>query len=190
MHFTAQLNWRPTIGDPTWVGWVTVLAYAVAAALAGRAALVRSPGEPDTERVIWLVITAALVFLGINKQLDLQTLFMEAGRSIAQSQGWYEHRRLFQMWFVVGITSAAVLFVGCFIFHFRAFWTSHRLLVAGLGSLIAFVVLRAVSFHHFDVFLHTTILGIRLHRLLELSGVLLVIVASSQELHARKGPSK
>ncbi|MGV3532224.1 MAG: hypothetical protein ACO1QR_07625, partial [Chthoniobacteraceae bacterium] len=60
-------------------------------------------------------------------------------------------------------------------------------LIAGVTLLITFVVVRAVSFHHFDVLLHTEVVGIRVHRLLELAGVSLVIVAATQELLSSAG---
>lgn len=188
MELAAPLTWRPTIGDPTWFGWVTAFAYVLGAALAVRAALVQPEDNPKDWRVIWMMIGTALLLLGLNKQLDLQTLFMEIGRATAQSQGWYESRRVFQFWFVVGFTASAALFAGWFTLRFRAFWMAHRLLITGLMLLVSFVVVRAVSFHHFDVLLHTEVFGIKVHRVLELGGVLLVIIATADELIAGRSP--
>ncbi len=186
MEFALQINWRPVIGDPTWVGWITVMAYGTGAVLAGCAALLHPRVEAGKGRAIWFLITAALTFLCINKQLDLQSLFVEIGRFTAEAQGWYEQRRVVQSFFVMGITAFAGLFVAWFVLQFRAFWATHRLLMVGLVVLITFVLLRAVSFHHFDVFLHTTIFGIRLHRILELAGILLVVLAAAWELLTRR----
>ena len=36
MNFLKEIRWEPTIGDPTFMGWFTVAAYAVAALLAAR----------------------------------------------------------------------------------------------------------------------------------------------------------
>ena len=41
-----------------------------------------------------------LIVLGINKQLDFQTLLTEIGRKIAHAQGWYEQRQEVQVIFV------------------------------------------------------------------------------------------
>lgn len=39
MDFIQQLRWRPEIGDPSVMGWLTVAAYALAAGTAWLAAL-------------------------------------------------------------------------------------------------------------------------------------------------------
>ena len=38
-----------------------------------------------------MVLTILLLLLGINKQLDLQTLLKDVGRRMAKANGWYEH---------------------------------------------------------------------------------------------------
>jgi hypothetical protein len=184
---TTQLQWQPTIGDPSLFGWITVVAYALAAALAGLVSMRRARDCKRLDCSIWLVVTASMVFLGINKQLDLQVLVMEIGRSTAQAQGWYEKRRAFQRWFVLSVIAAAGGITVWFFVRFCSFWMTHRLLVIGLISLITFIVVRAVSFHHFDVLLATTVAGIKVHRILELAGVSLVVVAGVQELLIAEG---
>ena len=46
----------------------------------------------------WLVCA-----LGVNKQLDLQTLFTQLARDLAMAQGWYEERRRYQVAFIIAI---------------------------------------------------------------------------------------
>ncbi len=95
-------NWSPKIGDPTVMGWVTVAAYFLAAWLsyrAYRAAHEDVEPHPGVRR-LWALLTGALVLLGINKQLDLQTAFTETGRWLAHSQGWYDDRRPVQAVFI------------------------------------------------------------------------------------------
>jgi len=187
MEFTTQLHWRPTIGDPTAMGWFTVVAYALGAVLTGLAALAHIRHGSGRGRAIWLLVTAGMAFLCVNKQLDLQSLLTEIGRMIARSQGWYAQRREFQKWLVLVIFAAAGLCAGWSILHFRAFWMAHRLLMTGVMFLITFIVVRAVSFHHFDLLLRTTVLGFRINWALELTGIFLIILAASVELLGR-GP--
>jgi hypothetical protein len=87
---TENGNWKLGIGDPTPVGWITAIAY-LAASLAcavvwtadRRARRHGRPGSP----VFWLSLALLLLFLGINKQLDLQTLLGDIGRRKARAEG-------------------------------------------------------------------------------------------------------
>jgi len=99
-------NWSPGIGDPTVVGWLTVVMYLVAAWLSYR--VVRSDrtqpnGLDASERLLWRALVIGLVFLCLNKQLDLQSAFTELGRIIAANQGWYVRRHEVQELFIGGI---------------------------------------------------------------------------------------
>jgi hypothetical protein len=81
-------RWEIGIGDPTPLGWITVAAYAAAAVLAWRnAGAARRTAVPHS---FWIALTALMLALGINKQLDLQTWLSQAGRDLAIAQGWWE----------------------------------------------------------------------------------------------------
>src|SRR5579862_622210 len=102
LAFTADDHWEPGIGDPTVIGWVTVAAYFLAACLSFRAAW-RSPRARrgwSGPRLFWGLFTVALVLLGINKQLDLQTWFTLFFKQVALHEGWYERRRPVQAAFI------------------------------------------------------------------------------------------
>jgi hypothetical protein len=47
--------------------------------------------------------------------------------------------------------------------------------------LLTFIVVRAISFHHFDMFISTRVLGVRMNWVLELTGVFLVSLAAARE---------
>jgi hypothetical protein len=122
-----EIDWSPTIGDPTLMGWVTVAAYFLTSWLCLRAfrlekrgpprpllptiaALFRvmkkhwpRPPAPARRAALWLLLFAIMFALGINKQLDLQTLFTEIGRSVSRSGGWYEERRAVQGLFIAAM---------------------------------------------------------------------------------------
>ncbi len=139
MDLLLRIKWRPEIGDPTFMGWFTVVAYGVAALLAWRAWSARR------ER-IWLGTAVLMVLLCVNKQFDLQSLFTDIGREIARHGGWYEDRRLVQKGFVLAVLAGAGVFGGWFVWRFREFLAHHKLLVAGLFLLLMFIVVRAISF--------------------------------------------
>ncbi|MDP3850567.1 MAG: hypothetical protein Q8Q59_08695 [Luteolibacter sp.] len=177
MDFIQYIRWRPTIGDPSFMGWLTVAAYALVAAIAFATAR-RATGLAGGNRLIWHAIAALMVLLCLNKQLDLQSLFTDIGRVFAWKQGWYQERREFQKWLVLGILAASSLGTLFLIVRFRWFWKQHFLLASGLVFLLAFIVVRAVSFHHVDVFLGSRLAGVKINWLLELGGISLIGLAA------------
>ena len=76
MDFIQNIRWRPGIGDPSFMGWLTVAAYAGAAFTAWIAArrTSRAPGTVGGSRGTWILVTILMVLLCLNKQLDLQSL--------------------------------------------------------------------------------------------------------------------
>jgi hypothetical protein len=186
------LRWRPGIGDPTFVGWLTVAAYVIAASLAARAfATARraetrfNVSEPSAARDqrsmkhLWLLITVTMVLLGLNKQLDLQTLLIQEVRDRAYKHGWYNDRRRYQVDFILVVTAAAVLFGIGLSLRLRRVLRRVFVAVAGLGMLVVFVLVRASSFHYVDRALS---LGgrFKVNAILELGGIGLIIGAALQ----------
>ena len=179
MHLLLRIKWRPEIGDPSFMGWFTVIAYAVAAVLAWRVWSARR------ER-IWLGTAVLMALLCVNKQFDLQSLFTDIGREIARHGGWYEDRRRIQKGFVLAVLAGAGV-SGCwFVWRFRDFLVRNKLLAAGLFLLLTFIVVRAISFHHVDVFLKSGIAGLKMNWLLELGGISLVGVAAFRAAAKKK----
>lgn len=167
--YTDGDRWRPGIGDPTVMGWVTVFGYFATAFLCWRAG--RTGLQPPKVMWFWTGLAALLVFLGINKQLDLQTAFTFMAKDFAKATGWYENRRIVQGIFVViialgGFVASAGLF-WMYRHHLSRLWPA----LAGLAFLGCFVVIRAASFHHIDQFLKSGLGGIRMNWILELGGI-------------------
>ena len=166
-------QWSPRIGDPTVAGWGTVVAYAVCALL-GFMALLRV--QDSRERIFWGLVTLAMLALGVNKQLDLQSMLTAAGRCLSQLQGWYEERRVFQRNFVIGLLMVAGLSLALVLWLMRGCLRRNGLALIGLAFVTAFVAVRAVGFHHFDVPIDSRLLDIRFNVLFELSGLVLLAV--------------
>lgn len=186
------LRWRPGIGDPTFVGWLTVAAYGIAAAGAvwafagARASQRRLAGEDQraardrrSMKQLWLLIAITMVLLGANKQLDLQTLLIQKIRQRAYVDGWYGDRRRYQVDFIVAMTLAALLAGVALSVWLRRSLARMALAIAGLGMLVLFVLIRASSFHYVDKLLSLGE-GLRLNAVFELSGIALVIGAAVQ----------
>jgi hypothetical protein len=184
MDFFSELSWRPTIGDPSFMGWFTVAAYGFGSALSALAGakLARSDDRVHRrEKWVWLAVAVVMALLCVNKQLDLQSLLTDIGRVLSRHQGWYEQRREFQRVFVVGVLFGSVMFGGWFIWRFREFWSTHKLLAGGMLFLLTFIVVRAISFHHFDMVISSRVLGVKLNWAFELSGIFLVSLAAARE---------
>lgn len=190
LQILAQYRWRPSIGDPSVVGWLTVAAYAVAAWLALSVAFQTVPGDAvnRARRRLWLGVAGLMAFLCLNKQLDLQTLVTDIGRFIATDQGWYEQRGGVQKGFVLAVVTVSVFASVWFAWRFRAFWTRNKLLIFGLELLLTFIVVRAISFHHFDIINQSRFFGFRLNSVLELGGIALVSLAAVNARRAWQRP--
>jgi hypothetical protein len=167
--FTDGDRWRPGIGDPTFIGWFTVFAYAGAAFLCWRAA--RSTDGRGKVRLFWILLTALLVALGINKQLDLQTELTFLGKDFAKATGWYENRRPVQVIFIGLIGLGGIATTSALFWYFRRELSRLWMALAGVGFLASFIVIRAASFHHVDQFLNASPGGVRMNWVLELGGI-------------------
>jgi hypothetical protein len=182
LAFTNGDVWRPGIGDPTVMGWLTVVAYFAVAALCIRCAI-KAPPEPRRRGtvVFWGGLGALLLLLGVNKQLDLQTWLTLTARRIAIAQGWYENRRPVQMLFVVlvGLAGAAgFAFMWRLVrAHSRKLWLS----LLGFVLLLVFVIMRAASFHHMDAVINFRFAGLRMNWVLELGAIGLIALGTRQQ---------
>jgi hypothetical protein len=182
LAFTEGDVWRPGIGDPTIMGWVTVVAYfAVAVLCFRRARDARRESQRRTETIFWNVLSALLVLLGINKQLDLQTWFTLTGRHIALSEGWYEYRRPVQFAFIVFIVLLAIGASGFMWRLVRAHCRELWLALLGFVLLLTFVIVRAASFHHVDVLINLDLAGVRMNWILELGAIAVIALGSLQK---------
>lgn len=159
----------PQIGDPSVVGWLTVAAYLIASALALATATKR--GQRRAERTFWLLSGAGLLFLAINKQLDLQSFLTAFARCMAELQGWYGSRRLVQLGFILVLMGAAVGVGVAGIWALRHTFRRTAMAILGLVWITTFVLIRAIGFHHVDLLIGIQLGGLRLNWLFELGGI-------------------
>ncbi|MEM9295979.1 MAG: hypothetical protein AAGA57_09270 [Planctomycetota bacterium] len=163
-------GWRPTIGDPTVMGWATLAAYLATAVLCWKA---RAWARDKTEAKFWIVAAAVMLLLGVNKQLDLQTLGGGWVRDWAKDAGWYEDRRKYQALFVAGVAGVGVAAVTLAAWVTFKRWKRLGLACLGLAATCAFVAIRAASFHKVDVMLGKTVGPLKVNVILELGGIVL-----------------
>lgn len=191
LAFTEADHWRPGIGDPTFLGWLTVAAYFTAALfcwMAGRSDQRAHPlsGYSNHPR-LWFGLAVLLTSLGINKQLDLQTWFTLSLKSVARTEGWYEQRQVAQVLFIIAL--GILGFGGLTVLRLRVRQLDQQtfLALAGATFLTCFVLMRAASFHHVDQMIGLRIGGLKLNWVLELGGIS-CIAAGAWKNWKRKRP--
>jgi hypothetical protein len=181
-------RWHAGIGDPTIWGWITVVVYVIATYRCFLKTYLAK--NNSTNYFNWLCLAIFLLLLGINKQLDLQTLFTEIFRDLANAHGWYEQRRKVQIFFIamVGITmSVALILLRMYLYEA---WRKHKLIWYGMFFLCTFIISRAASFHHVDILINTKLFGLKMNFILENGALLLVILGTyaKQETQKNKEP--
>lgn len=171
------------------MGWFTVFFYFLTSVLAFVTAYQCRCIKTDFR--FWIFLAVFLLLLGINKQLDIQSLFTEIGRVIAKKQGWYNDRRHFQSVFVVVFIILSLASITLIWWILRKEWRRLLFPLTGLLILVSFIVIRAASFHHVDRFLKSGPSGVRMNWILELGGIGWVMVSSAYRLKktGRKAPN-
>ena len=155
--------------------WLTVAGYLIGAVLCVRQ---RAHGETARERLFWMLAGLAMLLLGINKQLDLQTALTAWGRKMAREGGWYHQRREFQAAFLTAAVAVAAATALGLAWLVRGMRPRVMVVLAGLCLLGLFVLVRAASFHHVDVALRVPVFGLKLHTVLELTGIAIVLAGA------------
>lgn len=152
------------------LAWFVVAGYVIAALLALRA----GSAAAGRERSLWLGTAVALLLLGINKQLDLQTDLTDVARVVAHSEGWYSWRRDVQGLFLL-LMALGTIGAGMLLWRWlRTATVSSKVAAMGLLILLAFIFLRAASFHHIDYWVTIPIAGMRSGWWLELLGIAVI----------------
>lgn len=173
---TENGRWHAGIGDATIFGWITVAFYllAVARCVVKAKASKKFGGNYQ----FWLYLAVFLLFLGLNKQLDLQSWFTETLKDSAQAHGWYEHRRPVQVAFIVMLGFGMLIALISFRLFLANTWRNYKLTWVGIILLCTYILIRAASFHHVDLLIHSEILGLSINVLMEIGAILLIIVGT------------
>jgi len=183
-------RWRPGIGDPTVMGWLTVAAYLIAAAGCFLAAWNEPLGD-GTRRarpaVFWLMLASLMLALGINKQLDLQSLVTQIGRDVIKSWGLHQQRRVLQAGFILFVAVTCAILLAGYVWAARRMFHGRLLAVVGILFILGFVVIRAASFHNVDAFLAARLGGLKWNWIFELGGIGAVGLASVRVARRKRG---
>ena len=175
-----HFNWAPGIGDPTFGGWLTVALYFLAAISCWITLrkLAVERGSSANEQRVWVSLSALMLALGVNKQLDLQTALTEAGRLLARYQGWHNQRQSVQVVFIGLIAIVCVVALIILLIWSRKSAPPVWLALSGAAMVLGFVLIRASSFHHVDSLIGARFLGVRWNHLIEIGGIGVILWAS------------
>ena len=182
LAMTVGDRWCLGIGDPSLGGWLTVAAYLIASVLCWRCA-VKAAGRDGGARVVWCLLAALLLVMGVNKQLDLQSWVTQVGSDTVRAHGW--PKRVVQMWFIAGVAVAGPAVLGLALWLARRSLRQLALALVGVLFLVCFVMVRAVSFHAIDHMLGTRFAGAKLNWILELCGIGCVALCAWLNLRRR-----
>jgi hypothetical protein len=187
VDYEQMPTWRLHWDNPTFVGWIVVTAYIIAAVLCARSARIASeaPGQKGSFP-IWSLLAAMLFFLGVNKQLDLQTLLIVLGRRAAAGGGWYDHRRLVQAAFSAGFVLAAGVAVFALASRARAFFSENPFAWRGLIILAVFVSLRASTINHVDEWFKVDLYDDKWSWVLEICGSFLLALSAFHFIQSQR----
>lgn len=164
------------IGDPTFVGWITVAIYLVATFRCAYIAVASKRMGGSYQ--FWLYLALFLLCLAINKQLDLQTLFEQNMKAMAQEHGWYEQKVMMQQVFIVMLGFGMLVALMSFRLFITNTWRNYALTWMGVVMLCVFILVRAAAFNRIELVINREFLGVSLNALMEISAVLLIIMGT------------
>lgn len=170
-------RWSPVAHDAHLFGWSVTAAYGAAALAAAWRAGVRAGSEAGA-RAVWIGVALLMAVLALNKQLDLHVLMTAAGRCLAQEQGWIAQRRAVQEALVVAVALGALAAGWGVLRALRGRWRAHAGLLAGLGLVAAFMLLRAAELNHLVAAPGTGAIAAPALRGLELAGPCVILIAA------------
>ena len=164
------------------MGWATAVAYTLAALLCLWAAVrwqcAHTAGHSGKSSPFWLTLGIIMLALAVNKQLDLQMLFWQTGKTFAKTYGLYPERRVIQL-----ASMGAIILVAAGVFFYfmrmtRGAFREHALALFGVLFTLCFVIIRASSLHHVDAVLGWHVGGVKMNWVFENGGIPLVIIAA------------
>lgn len=92
--------------------------------------------------------TGLLLLLGINKQLDLQTIIIDQFKYYAHQFGVYGYKNLLKKTFVIIVLTTALLATILVVKHAKALGKKYIPLILGWCLIFLFIALRVFYFEH------------------------------------------
>ncbi len=186
-------KWTLGIGDPTFLGWFTTIAYFITALFCIKAYLLQTQLHDHKRRkgaIFWLWLCLLYLFLGINKQLDLHTLLIAIGKNIAECQGWYQNRRTVQAFFILILACFMFFIIGLLLNTSKKLNRPQKLSFFGACLIFVYLLGRAMSFHHIDTLFPVFTSDWKFFWIVELSGLAIVLFSTRIQIISCKNINK
>lgn len=169
------------LSDFTMWSWIINIAYILVFILSiYYIRCIKTTGNKEL-KFLWIFIAGILLLLGINKQLNFQTLLIIFGRSLANSQGWIENRRMAQELFAITFGIGIAVLSAIIIFRIRRILLMAWIEIFGIAVLLAFTLIRAGSINHFHKTEKIEAAFIHIHAV-EFAGILIILLALYRNL--------
>jgi hypothetical protein len=136
-----------------------------------------------------MCITVLLFFLGVNKQLDFQSLLIIIVRKIAEAQGWFAYRRIVQEYFVIGISFGIGTASMIALFYLRNTLLHAWVECTGIAVLLIFAVIRAASISNIGYAIYLEEKMLRHIHAVELTGLALILASLFHNIKLLKNRS-
>jgi hypothetical protein len=166
-------------GHLTALGWTMLALYLVVALLAFRVAAISGSANSAAMGRVWICLGIILAVLGLNKQVDLQTLLIHFGRHIARREGLLAYRPELHFALFLGFTLTVIALLAIAMLRFSAevgeFVRKFPIAVSGCGLICVYIVIRAALIDHVNRTLGVDPEGIPFIWPLEAGGLLLIM---------------
>ena len=169
-------GWRAGIVSLTTFGWLTLAIYLIAVFCCVRQVRIVKMRGGGTK--FWIFLAIFLLLLAINKQIDLQSWFMQVAKYTPIANGWYEYKEPIQI-ALISIAVLGILIVGVASrLYLLSSWRHYPLAWLGAILLFAIILMRAASYPDVDILINRDVLGIKINVILELGAVILIILGA------------
>jgi len=188
MNSQSSTGWILEVGDPTLGAWLITFGYFAASLLCLRTSFIQKEiemviGKPVSivrlnSRSFWLACGFFSLLLGLNKQLDLQTLLIELLQNKSELDKAVTTNRIGSTSFIALITAS----IGYTYLIFRVAIEKTRIMIrlglVSLTLLFIYVIYRAATIHQFQGAIQSESIVDKTILLAEPIGVLLLIFAA------------
>jgi hypothetical protein len=177
IHFLT--TWLSRSGDTSFWSWVITILYVITISLS--IYYIQKIKADKTQHFLWICISIFLIAMGINKQLDIQTLQIMSGSSVARRIGSWKFKYIIQTIVVLVVFLSAFITSIFVLSKTRSILRQSLLTISGVLLLIFFTLIRVASISHFRIYVP------HVHSL-EFLGLFIILI--SQINNKRKIPQK
>ncbi len=197
MNIQTDVGWMFQVGDPTFGAWLVTIGYIVSSAMCTRIFFCEKEIEivignsylsiQLDSRLFWLACGIFTLAMGLNKQLDFQTLLIEllqekSGNSLVENAS-----RTGAISFFLLVTASAGYTYLVFSSLANKCGSTIRLGLLGLTLILIYIAYRASAIHHFQGAVQSGSNFDKLILFSEPAGVLFLIFAASNPLRQAMG---